>query len=70
MLLIGALVCTTVISIWPLPPAGWLVLIQVPTHLPLMSTVGAGWVLAQPTAPRRMTERRSRSVRSRTTAVR
>src|SRR5499425_1701161 len=49
-------VWVTVISIWPLPPAGWFVLIHVPCHLPVMSMVGGGCVLAHPaTTARRAT---------------
>src|SRR5215475_3012147 len=46
-------VWVTVISIWPLPPAGWLVLTHVPCHLPVMSMVGGGCVLAHPATPAR-----------------
>src|SRR5262250_3864720 len=54
-------VWVTVISIWPLPPAGWFVLTHVPCHLPVILMVGGGCVLAQPATPaRRTTPIRSR----------
>src|SRR5262249_55185670 len=41
-------VWVTVISICPLPPAGWFVLTHVPCHLPVISMVAGGCVLAHP----------------------